>query len=276
MTRTALLTGAAGGIGRAVAARLVARGIKCLMVDIDADRLAAACAHLGPLAVPVAADLTDFASLEVLLERLVAEHGGFDILFNNAAVTRTGHFEQRTVADILGELQINFLSPIVLTRLAIPILQRAPDARIITTVSLGGIFPLPETTVYSASKFGLRGAMLCLGLDGERLGIQVGSVLPSATETPMLIREALEGGNKLQFMDPPQSPQDVASAVERLLDHPRLERYPRPSESWMVRLTMLAPNLLPRLLPLFRRRAEKGYRRYLESLEKRGMTGPAR
>ena len=61
--------------------------------------------------------------------------------------------------------------------------------------------------------FGLRGAMLSIGLDLEAKGIRVGSILPAATETPMLLKEAVHGGNPLQFMDPPQKPADVAELV---------------------------------------------------------------
>ncbi|MCU6497591.1 SDR family oxidoreductase [Rugamonas sp. A1-17] len=269
--RVALITGGAGGIGREICRGFIERGIICVLADYNQEALDRATAELGPSAVGVAVDLSDFSKLPALLAFVQARYGRLDILVNNAAITGTGHFEERSVEHILGELNINLLSPIVLTRLAFAALQRSGDGRVINTVSLGGIFPLPETGVYSATKFGLRGAMLCLGMDRERHGVHVGSVLPSATETPMLMREAVEGGNTLQFMDPPQQPADVARQVMRMLDHPCLERYPRLSESWSVRLAMLAPNFLPRLIPLFRKKGVRGHARYMESLRKRGL-----
>ncbi|MEH0450249.1 hypothetical protein QA811_43700 [Streptomyces sp. B21-102] len=87
----------------------------------------------------------------------------------------------------------------------------------------------------------------------------------------MLRREAVDGGNSLQFQDPPQQPSGVVAAVVSLLDRPRLEAYPRVGESVMVRFSMLMPNLLPRLLPLFRKRGERGLARYLEDLRRRGL-----
>jgi len=269
--RVALITGGAGGIGRAICRGLIARGIQCVLADRDQRALDHATAELGPAAFGVEVDLTDFSKLPGLLAQVQARFGRLDILINNAAITGTGHFEERSVDNILGELNINLLSPIVLTRLAFPALQRAGDGRVINTVSLGGIFPLPETGIYSATKFGLRGAMLCLGMDQARHGVRVGNVMPSATETPMLMREALDGGNTLQFMDPPQQPLDVARQVMRMLDSPCLERYPRVSESWTVRLAMLVPNLLPKLIPLFRKKGIRGHARYLESLRQRGL-----
>jgi hypothetical protein len=87
----------------------------------------------------------------------------------------------------------------------------------------------------------------------------------------MLRQEAVEGGNSMQFQDPPQQPADVVAAVVSLLDRPRLEAYPRPGESRLVRFAMLAPNLLPRLFPVFRQRGERGMARYLEDLRRRGL-----
>nr|WP_315214918.1 SDR family oxidoreductase [uncultured Duganella sp.] len=269
--RVALVTGGAGGIGRAICRGFIERGITCVLADRDQAALDRATAELGTGAVGVRVDLDDLNKLPSLLAFIQERFGRLDILVNNAAMTGTGHFEERSVDHILAELNINLLSPIVLTRLAFGALQRADDGRVINTVSLGGIFPLPETGIYSATKFGLRGAMLCLGLDRERHGVHVGSVLPSATETQMLMREAIEGGNTLQFMDPPQQPEDVARQVMRMLDSPCLERYPRVSESWTVRLAMLLPNMLPKLIPLFRKKGVRGHARYLESLRRRGL-----
>lgn len=269
--RVAIVTGGAGGIGRAICRGLIQRGIACVLADRDQQSIDRAVAELGELAIGFQIDLTDFARMDGLIDFVLSRFGRLDILVNNAAITGTGNFEDRSVESIRAELEINLLSPIILTRLAFPALQHASDGRVINTVSLGGIFPLPETSIYSASKFGLRGAMLCLGMDASRHGVQVGCVLPSATETPMLMREAIEGGNTLQFMDPPQQPADVARQVLKMLDSPCLERYPRLAESWSVRLAMLVPNQLTKLIPLFRKKGIAGHKRYLESLERRGL-----
>ena len=271
MPPVVLITGAAGGIGQAICERLIERGMHLALLDIDAVRLQQLAERLGERATPFAVDLTDHAALARVLEQVEAQFGHLDILINNAGIARVEAFDERSVESILDELNINLIAPLVLTRLAIPLLKRSADARVISTVSLGGIFPLPETPIYAASKFGLRGAMLSIGLNLAAKGIQVGSILPAATETPMLHKEAIYGGNALQFMDPPQQPQDVAEQVLLMLDKPCLERTPKASESWLSRLAMLFPNLLPKSIQLFRKRGEKGRQRYLESLVKRGL-----
>jgi short-subunit dehydrogenase len=151
------------------------------------------------------------------------------------------------------------------------LLKKAHDPRIITTVSLGGIFPLGETPLYTISKFGLRGAMLSLSLDLAGKGIKAGSVMPSATDTPMLQREAVEGGNSLQYMDPPQKTAYVVKAFKKMLDKTCFEVYPKPRESLLVRIAMLFPSQLPRLMPLFVGKGERGHKRYLRELETRGI-----
>jgi len=267
-----LITGAAGGIGSALCRAVAVRGAQVAAVDRDAERLAELVQQLpGVGHLPVAADLTRREDLDRLLAAVAARYRRIDVLVNNAAMTSAERFDERSVASIEDELALNLLSPLVLTRLAVPLLRAGDDPRVVTTVSLGGIFPLGETPIYTASKFGLRGAMLSIALDLRAKGIIVGSVLPSATDTPMLRKEALDGGNTLQFQDPPQTPEHVVRSMLRMLDRPRLERYPRPSESWLVRVAMLSPNLLPRLMPLFRGRGDRGLVRYLSELERRGL-----
>ncbi|WHP19027.1 SDR family NAD(P)-dependent oxidoreductase [Cellulomonas sp. ES6] len=270
--KVVLVTGGAGGIARAFLGPVASLGATCAVVDIRteaAERTAAALPGAGHAGY--GCDLTDQAQVEALLTRVGAEHGRIDVLVNNVGMTSADRFDERSVESIRTELEVNLLSPLVLTRLAVPLLRAAPDPRVVTTVSLGGIFPLGETPIYTASKFGLRGAMLAIGLDLRAKGITAGSVLPSATDTRMLRREAVEGGNSLQFQDPPQPPEVVARTMMRMLDRPALERYPRPSEAVLVKTAMLVPNALPRLMRLFRRRGERGMAAYLARLERAGI-----
>jgi NAD(P)-dependent dehydrogenase (short-subunit alcohol dehydrogenase family) len=270
-----LVTGGAGGIGSALCHRFASAGARCIVVDIDETRAKQLAADLpGSGHSGMGCDLLDRAATERLFATVESAHGRIDVLVNNTGMTSAERFDVRSVESIEREINLNLLSPLVATRIAIPLLRASADARVVTTVSLAGIFPQGETPIYAASKFGLRGAMLSIALDLRDKGILAGSVLPSATDTRMLRQEAVDGGNAMQFQDPPQQPADVVAAVVSLLDKPRLEAYPKPSESYLVRLVMLAPNLLPRLLPLFRGRGERGLARYLEDLRRRGLARP--
>jgi len=266
------VTGGAGGIGSAMCRRFASGGARCVVVDIDEARAKSVAEDLpGGGHLGLGCDLMDWTQIEQLFEHVGEECGRLDVLVNNVGMTSTERFDERSVASIEREIALNTTSPLVTTRLALPLLKASRDPRVISTVSLAGIFPQGETPVYCASKFGLRGAMLSIGLDLREKGVLAGSVLPSATDTPMLRREAVEGGNSMQFQEPPQQPSDVVAAVVSMLDKPRLEAYARPSESIGVRLAMLVPNLLPKILPFFRKRGDRGMVRYLEDLERRGL-----
>ncbi|WP_326758000.1 SDR family oxidoreductase [Streptomyces phaeochromogenes] len=267
-----LVTGGAGGIGSAMCRRFASGGARCVVVDIDAARAGKTADELpGAGHLGIGCDVLDRAQVERLFDLVADTYGRLDVLVNNVGMTSAERFDVRSVESIEREITLNLISPLIATRIAIPLLQASRDARVVTTVSLGGIFPLGETPIYTASKFGLRGAMLSIGLDLRSKGILAGSVLPSATDTRMLRQEAVDGGNSMQFQDQPQQPADVVAAVVSLLDRPRLEAYARPGESWLVRFAMLAPNLLPRLFPLFRKRGDRGMARYLEDLRSRGL-----
>jgi len=267
-----VITGAAGGIGSHLANEVATQNGIVVALDINQNKLTQLINSLsGNNHLAICFDLTDKAEMQKAIEQIKAKYGRIDVLVNNAAITSAERFDERSLDSIEKELSINLLSPLLFMRLAIDLLKKSNDPRIISTVSLGGIFPLGETPIYTTSKFGLRGAMLSLSLDLAKKGIKVSSILPSATDTPMLHKEAIEGGNTLQFLDPPQTTDDVLKSFKKTLDNPKFERYPKPSESWLVRIVMLIPDLLPKLMPLFVGRGNRGHKKYLLELEKRGI-----
>ena len=267
-----VITGGAGGIGSHLAREFSDRGANCVLLDINQKKLDNVIAELkGGNHLGIALDLTDRSEIARAISQISEKYGRIDVLIPNAAITTTDRMDERSIESIEYELDINLRSPLVIMRSSFDLLHKSKDPRIITTVSLGGIFPLGETPMYTTSKFGLRGAMLSMSLDLAAKGIKAGSIMPSATDTPMLQREAIEGGNSLQFMDPPQKTSDVVKAFMKMLDKPRFEVYPKPSESWLVRIAMLFPNALPKLMPLFAGRGERGHKKYLNELEKRGI-----
>jgi len=267
-----VVTGGAGGIGSHLAREFSERGAKLVLLDVNSARLHNVLNSLtGSGHHSITLDLTDRKAIASAISAISKTYGRIDVLIPNAAITTTDRFDERSIDSIEYELDINLRSPLVIIRSCIDLLKKSADPRIITTVSLGGIFPLGETPLYTISKFGLRGAMLSMSLDFASKGIKAGSVMPSATDTPMLQREAVEGGNSLQFMDPPQRTEDVVKAFIKMLDKPKFEVYPKPSESWLVRIAMLFPSQLPRLMPLFVGKGDRGHKRYLKELETRGI-----
>ncbi|WP_328293098.1 SDR family oxidoreductase [Kineococcus sp. NBC_00420] len=271
--KVVVITGGAGGIGSALGRRLARDGASIAVLDRDAERCRQVVADLPRVGTAhhegFVGDLTDPAQVSELLDDVGGVYGYVDVLVNNTGMTSAERFADRSLESIDHELLVNLTSPLYVTRAAIPLLRRASDPRIISTVSLAGMMPQAETPIYCASKFGLRGAMLSIALDLEP-HIRVSSVLPSATDTRMLRQEAVDGGNALQFQSPPQSAEDVVDAVVRLLHRPRLEGYPKPREARLVRAAMAFPNLLPVALSFFEGKGEAGRHRYLAELQRRG------
>ncbi|KPX03825.1 D-beta-hydroxybutyrate dehydrogenase [Pseudomonas syringae pv. daphniphylli] len=144
MKTVVLITGAAGGIGQAICAQLIRRGMQLILADIDEKQLRVLAESLGEDAFPYVVDLTDQESLAGLMTYIESEFGRLDVLINNAAIAVVEAFDTRSVESISRELNINLVAPLILTRLAIPLLKRSNDARVISTVSLGAYFPRPN------------------------------------------------------------------------------------------------------------------------------------
>lgn len=269
--RTAIITGGGGGIGSTLAQELYTRGMNVVIADLSEDAANHMVEKLGPQALAVVGDLTDENVMRTLLECTVEKFGGLDLLVNGVGMTRAERFHERSVESIRSEIEVNLIAPCILCRLAVPYLQKSDDPRIVTTTSLGGIQPLRETPIYSASKFGLRGAMMSFALDKALHGITVSTVAPTATDTQMLRQEALDGGNVLNFIGKPQTAADVARTFIRVIEKPRLEVYPKASDSILSRIAMLWPNLQPRLMPFFEKLGRKGMAQFIDDLRDRGL-----
>lgn len=269
--RTAIITGGAGDIGKAIARLLVQRGMNVVIADLNQFAAETAVTELGDTSMAFVGDLTDESVMQKLIDQTEAHFGTLDLLIPNIAFTGTERFHVRSTESIRHEINIIMIAPLVMMRLAMPALKKSDDPRIITTTSLGGIQPLRETPIYSGSKFGLRGACLSIALDEELHGIKISTVAPTATDTQSLREEALSDGNVLNFIDKPQVPEDVAKVFIRALERPRLESYPKTSDSLLSRFAMLFPNLQPKLLPLFERKGRKGLKKYINELRSRGL-----
>ena len=265
--RTIIITGGAGDIGKALGRLVHARGMNVVIGDINERGAQKFANELGSERTLVfAGDLTDKTNMSALLDQTIKHFGGLDVLGNNLAMNGIERFHERSIESIEREILINLTSPLVLTRMAVPYLQKSDDPRVLTTTSLGAIQPLKETPIYCATKFGLRGGILSIAQDEELHGIKFSCVLPTAADTYMLRQEAIDGGSGLNFIDLPQTPEEVAVQFIKHLEKPRLERYPKFSDSILCRIAMLFPNLQPRLLPYFEERGKRGLKKYVASL----------
>jgi len=176
--RTALVTGAAGGIGQVLVTMLRAEGAKVAVSDRDSSGVEAE-VHLD-------GDLLDRAFCDALPERAADALGGLDLLFNNAGVITRGDITEANDADYALTMGINVEAPFRLCRAAIPIMGEAGGGAIVNTSSCWGLRPGPNHPLYVMSKAAIAALTQCLGRDHAHQGIRVNAVCPNEVNTPML------------------------------------------------------------------------------------------
>jgi short-subunit dehydrogenase len=195
----AVITGAAGGIGAALALQLAARGCHLALVDVNAAGLDALAQQARATGVRVTTQVLDLArpeSAEAMFADVMAHHGRATILVNNAGVALGGSFEQVDAADFDWLISINFGAVVRLTRAFLPLLRQAPAAQVVNISSVFGLIAPPGQTAYCAAKFAVRGfseslrhelvasrssvGMTLVHPGGVRTGIAVNARLPAA------------------------------------------------------------------------------------------------
>ena len=151
----AVVTGAASGIGAALAAELGRRGARLVLLDRDADRLAKVAAPLA--AETVVVDLADAAAVVAAGERIRAAHPRVRLLVNNAGIALGGRFEQVTLDQYEEVVDVNFRAVVRLTHTLLPALRAEPGSHLVTVSSLFGLIAPAGQSAYAASKFAVRG-----------------------------------------------------------------------------------------------------------------------
>ncbi len=176
--QTAVVTGAASGIGKAIALSLARRGCHLALADIDEAGLARTAAEIAAQGLRVSRyrlDVSDPKAIVALPEQVMADHAGVDLLVNNAGVALGGTFEQVAAADFEWLFAINFWGVVRMTRAFLPLLHKSQEARLVNISSLFGLIAPPGQTAYAASKFAVRGFSESLRheLAGTRIGVTV-------------------------------------------------------------------------------------------------------
>ena len=184
--KRAILTGASGGIGRALAAELVKGGARVALAARSAERLTALASELkaaGGDVIAVPADVTKDADRRHLVDAAVAAFGGLDLLVNNAGVGSWGHFADSTEEICRTVVEVNFFGPVELTRLAVPHLTGGNQPAVVNVTSMCGRKGMPAWPEYSASKFALVGMSEAWRAEFARFDIDVLTVVPGMTDS---------------------------------------------------------------------------------------------
>jgi 3-oxoacyl-[acyl-carrier protein] reductase len=214
--KTALVTGATGGIGGAVAKALHARGATVAISGTRREALDALAAELGDRVHVIPANLSDKDSVEALVPAAEAAMGSLDILVNNAGVTRDGLFMRMKDEDWDLVIRVNLEGAFRLCRAAVKGMMKRRTGRIISITSIVGVTGNPGQGNYAASKAGLIGMSKSLAAEVASRGITVNCIAPGFIETPMTDvlnekqRETILGNVPAGRLG---SPEEIAAAV---------------------------------------------------------------
>ena len=198
--KTALVTGAAGGIGQVLVAKLRGAGVRVAVTDRDCEGLDADMSIEG--------DLMDASFCDALPDHVSETLGGLDILCNNAGVITRGDITQVSDADYARTMAINVEAPFRLCRAAIPLMAETGGGAIVNTASCWGVYPGSNHPLYVMSKAALASLTQCLGRDHAAQGIRINAVCPNEVDTPML-----RTGFKIRGLDPELAVEELNASV---------------------------------------------------------------
>lgn len=184
--RTAIVTGAGGGIGTALSRALGASGARVVCADLDVAAAERAASLAGAGARAVTLDVTDAGAVQALVDEVVAEHGRLDLMFNNAGITLLGETQDLTLAQWNAIIDVNLRGVVHGVAAAYPQMIRQGGGHLVNTASMGGLMAAGLLTSYVATKHAVVGLSLALRSEAAAYGVGVTAVCPAAVETPML------------------------------------------------------------------------------------------
>jgi 3-oxoacyl-[acyl-carrier protein] reductase len=220
--RKALVTGAASGIGRALALALAREGADLFLIDIDVGNLAAVAGAARSLGVTVATrvcDLTQSSEIAASVQEVLSGGGVLNILVNNAGAAYYGATHDMTAEQWERIIALNLLAPIQLVREFLPTLLAQDEAHVVNVCSIFGLVPLRKGAAYQVSKFGLVGLSAALRAEYGR-DIGVTALCPGFVRTPLLETFATGAPEQRRHAIPSwlcASPEQVAAAAVRAI-----------------------------------------------------------
>lgn len=214
--RKCFITGAASGIGRALAMRAAAEGAELYLTDINAAGLEATAEQVraagGRVGMLRALDITDYAAVRQLADDIHARAGSMDVLMNVAGISVWGPIEQLRHDHWRRSVEINLMGPIHVMECFVPAMIAAGrGGHLVNVSSAAGLFGLPWHAAYSAAKFGLRGISEVLRYDLQQHRIRVSLVCPGGVDTGLV--------NTVEIVGVDRSRPEVHALTERFRRH---------------------------------------------------------
>jgi len=240
--KTALITGASRGIGRAIALELAQQNVKCLiLVARDQERLhsvALEIESLGIEAVSLPLDLSQTIEVNIAIAQVWRDFGPIEILINCAGVAHQSSFLRSRLRDVQSEIEVNLLGMYAITRMVARRMAVQRNGRIINVSSLMGKIAAPTMATYSATKFAIVGFTQALRSELAAYNIKVTALLPSLTDTDMA--QELQWFRWVSLMTPKQVAKALISGLDR--------ETPEILVGWQSHLAVWCHRLFPSLM----------------------------
>ena len=198
--KKALVTGAAGGIGKSLVRKLRAEGASVAVTDINVSDIEAEAHFPGDLSIAQFCDELPNKTRDAL--------GSLDILINNAGIIRRGKVTEATDDDFKSTIAVNIEAPFRLCRATIPIMATNGGGSIVNTASCWGLSPGPDHPIYIMSKAALASFTQCLGRDHAHQNVRVNAVCPNEVNTPMI-----RSGFSIRGLDPDKAIEELSETV---------------------------------------------------------------
>ncbi len=249
-----ILTGAAGGMGRILAAELKKKGAILALVDANADALHQVASELEG-SHPVAGDLSSAEGCRIACDECREVLGGVDLLINLAGINSFAAYEDEHPDKIELMMRVNLLAPMWLARAILPSMQAQNAGRIVNVGSIFGSIGFAYFTTYSTTKFGLRGFSEALRRELADTNIKVTYIAPRAVKTPMNSDAVMKMGEATKMnMD---APEDVVRKIIAAINNDRKDIYFGFPEALFVRINVMFPRLVDKALAAQNRIARK-------------------
>jgi NAD(P)-dependent dehydrogenase (short-subunit alcohol dehydrogenase family) len=259
--KKALVTGAASGIGRAIALELAALGVQLFLIDIDEGGLAETVGkarHDGVEVIGRRCDVGQPAQVSAAVADVLNRWGGIDILINNAGITYYGRTDQMSDAHWDQLLRVNLVSHIQFTRELLPSLLARREAHVVNVCSMFGLVGMPKLAAYCTTKFALVGFSDALRAEYGRDGLGVTALCPGFVRTNLFTSAPLPASAAKGHKVPPQffstTPQRVAKAAMRAIRRDRRLVVVEPFARLLCTMKRFTPGLVDFALHLGRRK----------------------
>ena len=257
INQTVIVTGASSGVGEATARHFANNGANLVLVARNQENLNRVFNELKNISrvITVSMDVSNYEDCENLIKKALAEYTSIDILINNAGYHKRGLVEEIDPNELARMIDVNLKAPIILSRLVIPHMK-SKNCAIINVASLAGKTPVPGSSVYSSSKFGLRAFTYALANECLNKNVKIAVVSPGPIDTPFIMDD-IDAVSDITFSQPISTVDEVAKAILDLCTNSSIERSMPKLSGFLTNITYLFPKLALLIAPSLKRKGRR-------------------